>query len=105
MEFFDRSVYEIFAENVIRESRYRYPKEHEAFLKAAQETAKERQMILPKGSALFRAQIGFRKKYKPFPYTVSRPLKSDRMKPLSNWAKEGRVNPKGIPCLYFSRRT
>ena len=35
-------------------------------------------------------------------YPVPAPLKRDRMKPLPDKAKEGRINPKGIPCLYLS---
>lgn len=62
---------------------------------------------LPTGTHLARAQLGH----------GTRPLENDagevldevpsaypskRMKPLSNRAKEGRVNPKGIPYLYLS---
>jgi RES domain len=34
------------------------------------------------------------------PYDEPTPFKPDRMKPLRNSAHEGRVNPRGIPCLY-----
>nr|WP_267877655.1 RES domain-containing protein [Massilia frigida] len=35
-------------------------------------------------------------------YTDPAPFPAKRMKPLSNAAHEGRVNPKGIPCLYVA---
>src|SRR2546430_9420770 len=35
-------------------------------------------------------------------FEVPGPFSPDRMKPLPHSAREGRVNPKGIPCLYLA---
>jgi RES domain-containing protein len=72
------------------------------FLSGVLDTCVSRILTMPKGNVLFRAQLGhdWRKgdlgNDVPCPYTV------DRMKPLVDRAHEGRVNPKGIPCLYLS---
>jgi hypothetical protein len=64
---------------------------------------------LDKGTVLWRAQFGGTP-HKPPPITVGAeewgmrviltPHDRDRMTPYSDKAKEGRINPKGIPCLY-----
>jgi hypothetical protein len=64
---------------------------------------------LDKGTVLWRAQLGGTP-HKPPPITMGAeewgmreiltPHDRDRMTPYSDKAKEGRVNPKGIPCLY-----
>ena len=63
------------------------------------------------GTRLWRSQAGYvqgklpitdnaGKQIRCIDYPV--PLVSERMKPLTDRAYEGRVNPKGIPCLYLS---
>lgn len=63
-------------------------------------------MTLRKGKCLWRAQLGSDKKLKPEfeknAILVDVPFSDERMKPLPNKAKEGRINPKGIPCLYLA---
>lgn len=69
----------------------------------------DRKMTIPKGTILWRAQLGFAwdplwdgEKY--IDDFVEGPHPPERMKPLRDKAREGRVNPQGIPCLYLSNR-
>ncbi len=94
-----------FAERVIDNTRYRYGSEDEEFLKTVEESGSHRAVVLPAETALYRAQLNhgiqtveYHGKHIDFPL----PSASKRMKPLPRSAKEGRVNPKGIPCLYLA---
>lgn len=82
---------------------------HEHFLEWILCFLKERNRFvkLDKGTVLWRAQLGGTP-YQPPPITVGAedwgrviltPHGRDRMTPYSDKAKEGRMNPKGIPCL------
>jgi hypothetical protein len=73
------------------------------FLEAVVKTSESRKIQMKAGTQLWRAQLGSEpleggKDSFPFPL----PFKPERMKPKADRAKEGRVNPKGIPCLYLS---
>src|SRR6476661_4718344 len=100
--------YNIFAERVTDHTRYRYSHDDEDFLATVKETGFSRIITLPAGNLLFRAQLDHRMKhfkisvdkYEECPY----PCSPDRMIPLPKSAREGRVNPKGIPCLYLAGR-
>ena len=77
------------------------------FLKHLQERIKDDPAELRRGSALFRAQLGH--DYRQITdndgnalYEVPCAFRPERMKSLKDRAKEGRTNPKGIPCLYLS---
>jgi hypothetical protein len=84
---------------------------HEHFLEWLLSFLKERNRFvkLEKGTVLWRAQLGGTPR-KPPPITVGAeewgmrvaltPHDRDRMTPYSDKAREGRINPKGIPCLY-----
>ena len=85
--------------------RYFFADKHLKFFKHLEDTCAKRILKLSEGKILYRSQIGgtplesddeFNKKLVPHPF--------ERMKPLKNSAREGRVNPKGIPCLYLSDR-
>jgi hypothetical protein len=99
-----------FSKSIMRKSRYVFEPDVEEFLKTVLETGEKRKTTLPAGSHLYRAQLGF--EWEPElidpdepragTYDVPGPLPRGRMKPLSDSAREGRVNPKGIPCLYLS---
>jgi hypothetical protein len=91
--------------------RYRYARTPavDEFLAALIETSQARVRILPAGSTYWRAQLGTdtaeRKLEDPdqtIYYDEDVPLPANRMVPLPNAAHEGRVNPKGIPCLYLA---
>ena len=80
------------------------------FLAAVAETSQKRKITLDEGTVLWRAQRGCNVSYSTggfrewkeninYLYTPYRP---DRMYPQKDKVSEGRVNPKGIPCLYLA---
>jgi hypothetical protein len=77
-------------------SRFFYSEATKAFLEAIKESASDMVSEFPKDVPLWRAQVGCVYIDEELPS----PLSKDRMLPLKLGAKEGRVNPKGIPCLY-----
>ncbi|MDF2434769.1 MAG: hypothetical protein JWP44_4400 [Mucilaginibacter sp.] len=100
--------YEHFADYVRRRSRYVLDGQQNEFVEAVIQTSKKRTTAMPSGQVLWRAAQGY--VYKPkeegvHPHDVFflnsiAPHPLERMTPLRDSAKEGRVNPKGIPCLY-----
>lgn len=91
--------------------RYRYARttDVETFLSALIETAEARSKSIPSPSIFWRAQLGTAKAERKIEdpeltvlFEEDIPLAADRMVPLRNAAHEGRVNPKGIPCLYLA---
>ena len=88
--------------NIVRRKR-RYIRDEatEQFLAAVLETAKKRAVTLAAPSAFWRAQIGYEEPEDDESYRIDA-LGPDRMIPLHNRAREGRINPKGIPCLYLA---
>lgn len=90
--------------------RFAYPDEVREFLQVLVDTSKSRINLFPVGSFLWRAQIGHATHEKPFDESDPDsmivehivPFSPKRMKPRKNTAHEGRVNPKGIPCLYVA---
>jgi hypothetical protein len=91
----------LFAERVIENTRYRYSPRDEEFLDAVRETGSQRIITLPLKTVLYRAQLDHRTERNTLK-NVYRPSAPSRMKPEPKSAKEGRVNPKGIPCLYLA---
>ncbi|WP_229625223.1 RES family NAD+ phosphorylase [Vibrio parahaemolyticus] len=97
---------------VNRKQRYILDEESQRFLNAIIETCKERELSIPKGATVWRAQNGhaWRPMYQTDPETdeqvhvddVPIPFPHSRMKPLEDSASEGRANSKGIPCLYVA---
>lgn len=102
-----------FADAVRHKKRYIYSEEVRKFLNVIAETSEAREQTLDKGEVVWRAQIGCVQpdledaddgededgltfSLHPEPYGP------ERMKPLREGAREGRVNPKGIPCLYVA---
>jgi hypothetical protein len=106
--------YQRFAYSVRRSYRYRLSDESEQFLKVVGESSNVRKQVLPVRTTLFRAQRGGvevayfgdassaaldaweKDLIRVIPYPV------ERMLPRKTKAPEGRVNPKGIPCLYLA---
>lgn len=107
-EFKSWSSYRDFAHGIRRQRRYIRSKEDEEFLHEVLRTSRARVRRMPKGFSLWRAQLdhGLRKAYQDGKYMgeLECALTPERMKPLSERAKEGRANPKGIPVLYLSTR-
>jgi hypothetical protein len=98
-----------FANSVRREFRYIHSPEVREFLDIVSATSRKRQSIIPAGTILWRAQLGCDSQSVTYgegddSYAVDEDVaySSARMKPLREQAREGRVNPKGIPCLYLS---
>jgi len=105
-EFKSWESYGDFKHFVENKNRYIRNQESEKFLKTVLETSESRERRLPQESILWRAQLGHALKpyYQEDVYLFDEPVPflPDRMKPLRNKASEGRLNPKGIPCLYLS---
>lgn len=96
-----------FKEKKEHEERYFHSEDIQEFLDEVMITARDRVESVPKGQCYWRSQKGSDLlslddgqgnivDYTPVPYTEK------RMKPLSDKAFEGRVNPKGIPYLYLA---
>lgn len=105
MPFKSSSAYQRFAHAVRSEWRYRLDPEQHDFLDELLVTAVGRVETLPAGSIFHRAQEGC-----DWPETEAEEIENPgprgfsrtRMKPLPRRAADGRVNPRGIPCLYVS---
>ncbi|MGA2678516.1 MAG: RES family NAD+ phosphorylase [Sedimentisphaerales bacterium] len=98
-------VYLCFQSDVTSKLRYFHTTQSKEFLDAVLVTSKKREKTLRRSRKLWRAQLGSAecdgpqcgiKEYVPYP--------PERMKPLVDRAKEGRVNPKGIPYLYLATK-
>jgi len=92
-----------FHREVALQRRYVWSKETLEFLDTVAGTCNDRVRDLPSGKIFWRAQLGndwvFEQQIND---EIPAPFKRNRMKPLPFRAHEGRVNPKGIPCLYVS---
>ena len=96
-----------FQHSIQRDCRYIRTDENEEFLDAVRATAAARSVRVEQSSIYWRAQLGH--SYREivqgevtFPEPCAFP--ATRMIPLSDRAAEGRVNPKGIPCLYLATK-
>ena len=95
--------WQAFKKYLCEENRYAMSDYWEKFIQAILETSNKRKHILKKGSRLFRARIGIDwyefndGDEQPFP------LSPHQMgAPPRHLAREGRLNSKGIPCLYLA---
>jgi hypothetical protein len=99
--------YRNFSDSIRNKYRYAFGKEAVEFLIQLEAKLREDPGELKQGTTLCRAQLGH--DYRPLLDDkrniideVPCAFKPQRMKPLKDRAKDGRVNPKGIPCLYLS---
>lgn len=96
-----------FSSDIMYNSRYIYSQQTQEFLEEVLISSASRQELLFLGQKLWRAQLGgewyevrdddgnvIDERLRPYP--------KERMYPLKKSAVEGRVNAKGIPCLYLS---
>jgi RES domain-containing protein len=97
--------YEDFSRYVRGRARYFLGGRQQEFIDAVLLTSKKRTTALTTGQVLWRAALGYVAEEGVYQSDVfflesivPHPL--ERMKPLKDRAQEGRVNPKGIPCLY-----
>jgi hypothetical protein len=94
-----------FERTVHRQLRYIRTPGHAEFLDTVLATSKPRRYLLKRGTEFWRAQLGCEfKKVEGEDDTIEVPrvYPPERMKPLTDKAFEGRVNAKGIPCLYLA---
>jgi RES domain-containing protein len=99
--------YEHFADFIRTKSRYVLDGWQQDFVNTILETSKKRTTTLPANRILWRAAQGYENPVGVHPHDVFflediEPHKIERMKPLADRAHEGRVNPRGIPCLYMA---
>jgi len=97
-----------FSHIVKQKNRYIYGESIEKFLEVVVATSKSREVGIKKGAKLWRAQRGCAKRVVADhetggEYEENCPYPPERMKPIKGEASEGRVNPRGIPCLYLSK--
>lgn len=103
-EFLSWRSYWRFARSVSREYRFVWSPETEVFLETVRQTSQSRRTKIPAGQVFWRAQIGhgWRPMGDGMDDEIPCPHPSSRMKPLLDRASDGRVNPRGIPCLYLA---
>jgi RES domain-containing protein len=97
--------YEYFASYIRGKSRYVLDAAQHEFLEAIVESSRKRSTSIPEGQVLWRAALGYVAEAGVHPHDVFflesiEPYASERMKPRRDRANEGRVSPKGVPCLY-----
>jgi hypothetical protein len=103
--FDSNDAYARFAASVMRKHRYVRDPDSERFLAELLSQAQLKVETLVAGTLLWRAQRGYEWRVEhdgDESYRVPAGHSPVRMKPRSDRATEGRVNPKGIPCLYLS---
>jgi hypothetical protein len=106
-EFASSRGYQRFAEAVRTRHRFIHGPEVSDFLGAVLDTSAARIHEVEAGHQFWRAQLGCRWKdtlYDGQTVSVPAPYDASRMKPVVGRATEGRVNSRGIPCLYLSNR-
>lgn len=94
--------YKQFAEHVMHRSRYVLDDDSRAFVDNVLRLANNKRKAYRAGKVFHRAQIAHTVTAKGASDRALRPADKKRMTPLPDRAKEGRVNPKGIPCLYVA---
>ncbi len=106
-EFASWRSYREFARRVRQTRRYVWQIEVQAFLDTVRATLKDRDVKIPVGKIFYRAQEGIN--YDSVVDDDDNIIGEEahgfgavRMKPLVSRAKEGRVNPAGIPVLYLA---
>lgn len=92
-----------FADEIGSRARYVRSPESQEFLRCLAATSRRRLRAVKAGATLWRAQVGHAwVRDRRTGARIREPHDRSRMKPLHDRAYEGRVNPKGIPCLYFA---
>lgn len=114
VEFASLDSYQHFEQSVKTRARFVHGDETQEFLRTVVETIKPKRLRkLSTGKFLFRAQRGFRWATEPLrigegdeeeieSIDVKTALPPERMVPKAEFVGDGRVNPRGIPCLYLA---
>lgn len=93
----------IFSSAIRYRTRFLHDENVKLFLRAVADSSERRCCVLPANKALWRAQLGHdleKRSQDDHEWDEPSPFAAHRMKPLRDQAHEGRVNPRGIPCLY-----
>jgi hypothetical protein len=103
-EFASTDSYYRFAHTVKLKARYVHDQEVRGFLASVMETSETRRDSIEKSVVLWRAQRGYvwRKENEEQEEEVQDACPPERMKPNAEFVGDGRVNPRGIPCLYLA---
>jgi RES domain len=105
-EFASTDSYHRFSQTVKLKARYVHDDEVREFLATVMATSESRRDSLEESAILFRAQRGYvwRKENvgEENEDEVQDALPPERMKPNAEFARDGRVSPRGIPCLYLA---
>lgn len=88
--------------SVLHRTRYFHDGRVNNFLQAVLAAASHRKKTVRANHVFFRAQLGYDEVGDAYGGAEPAPLRSERMKPLSHSACEGRANPKGITYLYLA---
>ena len=101
--------YQQFADSVRTNLRYVRSRATDDFLDNVLATCSSRELTIPRGRVYWRARLGC--EYERVTsgdgdtevcWEKDRPYSHDAMKPISNWQRESRANPRGIPYLYLA---
>lgn len=105
-EFASTDSFRRFEQAVKRETRYVYNGEVKEFLAAVVETSQKRKDSIEKSTILWRAQRGHTWRTEnpetEEEFEVPDAFDPERMVPKAEFVGDGRVNPRGIPCLYLA---
>ena len=107
MEFGSQRSYSAFARPVCRDLRFIRSTDSDRFLDTVLAMISSRHVTIGEGTVLWRAQVGHglrTENHGEDEFEVPCAFPPKRMKPLSDRAADGRVNPKGIPCLYLATK-
>src|ERR1700733_4922419 len=95
-----------FEHSVRRKARFVFEDEVIRFMAAVMDTSSSRRKKLKAGTILWRAQLGHQMVAEEPEFVDSveheGAYSPERMKPDARFVGDGRVNPRGIPCLYLS---
>jgi RES domain-containing protein len=84
-----------------RRTRFIRSEKSERFLRAVSDTCSDRTIELNMDRIFWRAQLGHDWQLEEqIAEEIRAPFGRERMKPLADRAFEGRINLKGVPCLY-----
>jgi len=104
--FRSHNSYRAFARSITRTRRYVHDEDTLAFPDALRAQARRRVETIRANAALWRAQLGYSLQpwHEGDEYIDDLPAPHPplRMSPLTDRAREGRANPKGIPYLYLA---
>ena len=105
VEFASWRSYWSYSKTVRRERRYMWPRAVQEFLEAVRQTAKKRELLIPKDHPFYRAQVGWAHEVEERDDgTLEGPIAfgPKRMKPTASHALDYRANAAGIPVLYLA---